>query len=626
MNIFSFKRIRTRLIVWFLLISLTPLLLAILITYDQRVSVIETRTLDKLTAIRDLKVERLQGWLQERSSDLEVMSSDAELSSLKNIISKDNSNPDRLEEFEIIRKFIQHYLESYSDYSEIFIIHPLTGKVLISTNPKMEGKDKSDYDYFIKPQQSGKLFIQDIYHSKTLLSHAMAFSAPIFYSLAIREHLIGVLVARVDLDHVLYPMLLDKIGLGETGETLIVNSDIIALNALRWHENAPLKLQIKALPAVYASQGMTGTATVKDYRGEEVLAAYTYIPETGWGFVSKQDVSELRAPIREMIGNTLILFIASLIIIVLLAFRLSTTFSKPVIGMDALAKKITDGDYTVRNVINSQDELGSLAKSINDMIEEIQEWSSELNVKVKERTEELETKNAELERFTYTVSHDLKSPLVTIKGFIGLLEKDSMEGNQKRMSGDIKRINEAANIMAALLDELLEFSRIGRLDNPHEEISMFEMVNETVELLSGRIVEAKIKVDIQPDLPSAFADRPRIREVIQNLIENAAKFMGEQPAPHIEVGSDNRGGEVVYYVRDNGIGIDKAYHEKVFGMFERLDTTIDGTGMGLALVKRIIEVHGGRIWVESAGVGSGCTFCFTLPQKEIELDNKAGAT
>jgi len=202
------------------LISLTPLLLAILITYDQRVSVIESSTLDKLTAIRDLKVARLQGWLQERSKNLEAMSSDAKLSSLIKIRSKDKSNPYRLEEPEIIRGFIQHYLENYSEYSEIFIIHPLTGKVLVSTNPKMEGKDKSDYDYFIKPQQSGKLFIQDIYHSKTLLSHAMAFSAPIFYSPAIREHLMGVLVARVDPDHSLYPMLLDKVGLGETGETL----------------------------------------------------------------------------------------------------------------------------------------------------------------------------------------------------------------------------------------------------------------------------------------------------------------------------------------------------------------------------------------------------------------------
>ena len=228
----------------------------------------------------------------------------------------------------------------------------------------------------------------------------------------------------------------------------------------------------------------------------------------------------------------------------------------------------------------------------------------------------LETKNTDMERFTYAVSHDLKSPLVTIKGFIGYLEKDASEGNQKRLSNDIKHINKAANIMGTLLDELLEFSRVGRLDTPYEKISMFELVDETVELLSGRIIEGKVKVNIQPDFPTAFGERPRIREVMQNLIENAVKFMGEQPAPHVEIGSDERNGEVVYYVRDNGVGIDKVCLGKIFGMFERLDTAIDGTGMGLALVNRIIETHGGRIWVESEGKGMGSMFCFTLPQKE----------
>jgi signal transduction histidine kinase len=476
---FKFKSIQTRLVFWFLIISLVPLLAAVSITYSQRVEVIESRTLDKLMAIRDLKVERLQDWLDERSSDLQVMSTDIELRSLKNIVNKGD--------MEIIRKFISRYLTNYKAYSEIFIVDPVTGKVIISTNAKMEGKDKSDDDYFNKPMQSKRLTIQDIYQSKTLSSHAMAFSIPILYTEHDEVHVSGVLVARIDLDHSLFSMLLDRVGLGETGETLIVNSDVMALNELRFYKDAPLKLQIKALPAVYASQGRTGITMTTDYRGEEVMAAYTYIPETGWGFVSKQDVSELNRPIREMIKNAIILFTLTAIFIFLVAVYISRTISKPVIGLNALANRITDGDLSNRIDIESHDELGSLSGSINLMADSIQGWNETLTEKVESRTEELEKKNAELERFTYTVSHDLKSPLVTIKGFVGLLEQDANKGDKKRMASDISHITEAALTMQTLLDELLEFSRVGRLDNPYEEFSMYETVEKTVSVLSTSI-------------------------------------------------------------------------------------------------------------------------------------------
>ncbi|RMF64136.1 MAG: histidine kinase, partial [Bacteroidetes bacterium] len=123
-----------------------------------------------------------------------------------------------------------------------------------------------------------------------------------------------------------------------------------------------------------------------------------------------------------------------------------------------------------------------------------------------------------------------------------------------------------------------------------------------------------VEVEVQPDLPAVDGDRMRLLEVWQNLISNAAKYMGEQPSPRIEIGCKPLGDEVCFYVRDNGVGIPPAYHEKVFELFERLGTDTEGTGVGLALVKRIVEFHGGRIWVESEGMGRGSTFYFTLPK------------
>jgi PAS domain S-box-containing protein len=230
---------------------------------------------------------------------------------------------------------------------------------------------------------------------------------------------------------------------------------------------------------------------------------------------------------------------------------------------------------------------------------------------------ELEDKNTELERFTYTVSHDLKSPLFTIRGFLGYLEQDALSGNQARLKSDIQRIADATDKMQRLLNELLELSRVGRLKNESTYFSFAEIAREASELVQGQIMERGITISIDPNLPTVYGDHPRLTEVLQNLLDNAAKFMGDQKEPRIEIGyqgQDAERGMPIFYVRDNGIGIAPEHFERVFGLFNKLDPKTDGTGIGLALVKRIIEVHEGRIWVESK-VGSGATFFFTLPEK-----------
>ncbi len=227
--------------------------------------------------------------------------------------------------------------------------------------------------------------------------------------------------------------------------------------------------------------------------------------------------------------------------------------------------------------------------------------------------EEMERKNAELEQFTYTVSHDLKSPLITIKGFLGLLEKDIASGKDVQIKDDIARISNAASRMKQLLEELLELSRIGRLMNPPQEVSLDNVAHEAVETIAGIVAENKITIEISPSLPIILGDALRIREVFQNLLENAIRFMGDQAHPTIQIGSKVLKGKAVIYVRDNGIGLDPKYFKTVFGLFKRLNPNIEGTGVGLTLVKRIVEVHNGEIWIESEGTGRGCTFCFTLP-------------
>jgi signal transduction histidine kinase len=227
--------------------------------------------------------------------------------------------------------------------------------------------------------------------------------------------------------------------------------------------------------------------------------------------------------------------------------------------------------------------------------------------------EQLAIKNAELERFTYTVSHDLKSPLITIKGFAGLLEQDARAGNVERLLSGAKRIASAADKMKQLLDELLALSRVGKVVAPPQAVDLTALACEVRDLLSGPLDEASVHVEVDLVMPWVSGDRLRLREVIQNLVENAAKFMGDQATPRVSIGAKQTRNIVVAWVKDNGIGIEGAHLERVFGLFEQLDQKRPGTGVGLALVRRIVDVHGGRAWVESEGLGRGCTFFFELP-------------
>jgi signal transduction histidine kinase len=263
-----------------------------------------------------------------------------------------------------------------------------------------------------------------------------------------------------------------------------------------------------------------------------------------------------------------------------------------------------------------------ISQSLRKIDEALAKAQRELNererveAKHEKAIQELETKNAELERFTYTVSHDLKSPIITISGFLGLLEADAKSGNTEKFKGDLQRINEAAEKMQRLLNELLELSRIGRITNPPSNTPFAKVVEDALLLTRGRLMAGNIRVEVEKELPIVSGDRPRLVEVLQNLIDNAAKFMGDQPEPCIEIGARKEGDRQVFFVKDNGIGINPSYHERIFGLFDKLDPHTEGTGVGLALARRIVEVHGGRIWVESQGKDKGSMFCFTLPVKE----------
>jgi PAS domain S-box-containing protein len=227
---------------------------------------------------------------------------------------------------------------------------------------------------------------------------------------------------------------------------------------------------------------------------------------------------------------------------------------------------------------------------------------------------ELQNKNNELERFTYTVSHDLKAPLITIGGFAGILKRDISSGNVEKVQSSVTRIMDAVTKMERLLNELLELSRIGRIINKPETVPFGVIVEEALSLTQGRLKANQVEVQVEAGMPSVEVDRARVVQVIQNLVDNASKFMDEQEHPRIEIGTKIHNEARVFFIKDNGVGIEPEFQERVFGLFNKLDANTEGTGIGLALVKRIVEIHNSQIWVESEGKGKGTTFLFTLPE------------
>jgi signal transduction histidine kinase len=176
---------------------------------------------------------------------------------------------------------------------------------------------------------------------------------------------------------------------------------------------------------------------------------------------------------------------------------------------------------------------------------------------------------------------------------------------------DWQRISDATEKMHRLLNELLELSRIGRVTNEKKNVPFKEIVEDALQRVEGQLKEKQVQVIVGSGLPSVHVDRERMIEVVQNLVDNSTKFFGDQTEPKIEIGCHVENDRYIFYVRDNGIGIKKEFHDRIFGLFDKLDVTSSGTGVGLALVKRIVEVHGGEIWVESEA-GAGATFYFTL--------------
>jgi signal transduction histidine kinase len=298
---------------------------------------------------------------------------------------------------------------------------------------------------------------------------------------------------------------------------------------------------------------------------------------------------------------------------ILFAWLISRNFTRPLKRLMHATAAIAGGDYSPPALINRRDEIGRLATAFNSMASQVRHAHEELEDKVKSRTKELEMVNKELEAFSYSVSHDLRAPLRAVSGYAMMLKEDyedTFDDEAKRITGNILS---NVKMMGRLIDDLIAFSRLGKREVRRQVTDMKALADTCVSELNPAWPEERFLLSVDP-MPPCKGDEDLLKQVWMNLIGNAMKYSSKSPDPRINIGATQNVKGPVYFVRDNGAGFDMKYADKLFKVFQRLHTQeeFEGTGVGLALVKRILDKHQGEIWAE-ATPGEGAVFYFRLP-------------
>lgn len=611
-------RLSSKLAVLMTLFSVFSIVLVGYNAYENSRQALEQETINHLLSTNKSKEVQINRWIGDLSRVIEIL---AESPFFVNVFAAemvvhDPLNPTHQALHEIIiEKYLKPVVEK-TGFSELFILRADDGLVLLSTDSVQEEKYKEFRPFFVHGKT--RTFVQNVYYSMSLQQPVMTVASPLKDRLG---NVVAVLAARFDLS-ALSEIMAQRSPMKQTEDSYLVNRFNFFVTEPRFGKNFALKKSVHTEGVIAGLKQQNGVGFYTNYLGAPVIGAYHWMPEREICLITEIEQAEALEPVTQL-RKSMIMTGAFIALMATLVGEFSArTIIQPLRRLVKETEKIGSGhlEYNIRTA--GRDEIGDLSRSFALMVARLKNTlvsrdrlASE--VMERERAEVLlRDKNAEMEHFVYRVSHDLRSPLVTVGAFIEYLKKDIASKNFEQAGKDMDYIQAAVEKMDRMIGELLELSRIGRVSRAPVSVSFQNLVGEALNAVAGHIVQQKVDVQTNDVDVVIHGDALRLTEIWQNLVENAIKYMGDQPLPCIEIGAERHEGRMAFFVRDNGMGIDPDDQAKIFGLFEKLNPGSEGAGLGLGLVKRIVEMYGGRLWVASEGAGQGSCFWFTLPKCE----------
>lgn len=408
---------------------------------------------------------------------------------------------------------------------------------------------------------------------------------------------------------------------GGGNDTIALMSGLIGTQAKLTFGNARADVWTDfALPPASTSPAILHGVSATAADRVDLLARTAPIPGTPWVSGVGFPVSPVMLPVHRFLIECALIATGVIALAGFFAWWGSRRITVPLARLTDAAASLAHGETAPALVLARQDELGRLASSFNQMAERVTESRraledlvGDLEARVKARTTDLESANRELEAFSYSVSHDLRAPLRAVTGFSRILLEDHGPKLDASARECVETIARRARHMGQLIDDLLAFSRLGRTPIQRETVDMDRLVRGLVDEMVRANPDRRITWEIQP-LPPAVAAPALVHQVLVNLLQNAVKFTQTRAEATITVGVKETDRGPAYFVGDTGVGFDMRYADRLFGVFQRLhgQHEFEGTGVGLAIVHRVISRHGGQVWVD-AHPGAGATFYFTLP-------------
>lgn len=568
--------------------------------------------LDELAAIADLKTRQITAWRAERLAEAEsIHATSFIVAHARHWLeggSRDAAEKEALLAWMKAPRHARHY--------RCVFLFDTRGEVRLASDPQRTLPCANSQPAVQAALDSGAVQFLDFHRA----ADGERIHLSLFVPLAENGKAIGVLGFEIDPDNFLYPLVETWPTPSPSAESLLVRregDEVVFLNRLRHSTDKALARHIPLsqadVPAVRAANGEQGAFAGHDYRGVAVLAALRQIPDSPWAMVSKIDLDEVDAPLR---ARAVILAGGMAALIGVAAFAVLLLWRQQQMRFE-LARLAAEDDALHRANLGLEQRVAERTHELQATAQNLQheiELHRVAEDALKDSLEELSRSNADLEQFAYIASHDLQEPLRMVASYVQLLARRYRDRLDDDARDFIGYAVEGVTRMQRLINDMLNYALVGIDALEFEETDCNAVLAEVLMNLKPLIEEHHASVS-QDILPCVAASHSQLGQLLQNLIVNAIKFHGEAP-PQIHVGARQLDKEWEFSVSDNGIGIEAEYFESIFLIFKRLHSREEyaGTGIGLAICKRIVERHHGRIWVESTA-GQGATFRFTIPAR-----------